>query len=171
MSIKSESQMGFSTTNMMPRLTLRSHWFQWKPNIEVSAVVFITYPSTLLAQTRSSVRRLATVTCQIADAFSDSRHEVKRPALLPLSYCDVTRNISSVLLRNARWSLQMWWAQHLPARAIILQRPNHVRGLQISQLWLPWWYRLLCNFGQSLNDRDSISAWGRDFIFATAQAL
>ena len=146
----------------LPRLTLRSHWFQWKPNTEVSAVVFITYPSTLLVQNRSSVRRLATVTCQDADAFSDSRHEVNRPALLSLSYCDVTRNISSGLLRNARRRLQMWWAQHLTARAIILPRSNHVRGLQISQLWLPWWYRLLCNSGQSLNDRDSISAWGRD---------
>ena len=146
--------MGFSTTTILPRLTLCSHWFQWKPNIEVSAVVFITHPSTLLVQTRSSVRRLPTVTCQDADVFSDSRHEVNRPALLPLSYCDVTRNISSRLLRNARWSLQMWWTQRLAGRAIILHQLNHVRGLQISQLWLPWWYRLLCNSGQSLNDGD-----------------
>lgn len=43
-----------------------------------------------------------TVTCQDADAFSDSRHEVIRPALVPLNYCDVTGNISSGLLRNGR---------------------------------------------------------------------
>jgi len=28
-----------------------------------------------------------------------------------------------------------------------------------------------CNSGQRLNDRGSISTWGRDFIFANAQAI
>jgi hypothetical protein len=111
------------------------------------------------------------VTCQDADAFPDSRHEVIRPDLVPLSYCDVTRNISSEPLRNARWSLQKWWAQHLAGRAIILNRPNHVRGLQKPQEWLPCWYELLCNSEQRFNDRGSSSTWSRDFIFATAQDL
>ena len=149
--------MGFSIMSMLSRLSLRSHWFQCKPNIVLSSVVFNTHPLTMLVQTRSSVRRTATVTCQDTEAFSDSRREVNSPALLSLSYCDATRNISSGLLRNARWILQMWWAQHLAARAIILHRPNHVNGLQISQLWIPSWYSLLCNFGQRLNDRGSIS--------------
>jgi len=82
--------MGFSTTNTLLRPSLRSCWFQCRPNIEVSVIVSVTYATTLPVQTRISIRTPKSVNCQRCRRvflFTSGSHQISLSAT-DLPWCN-----------------------------------------------------------------------------------